>query len=404
MIIHRTPPKYPRRGPSCLLVLFVIFGIFVGAFVIQNADEVRDVIIPTPTMEPTRSATEYALLASISQDRNEQDAAIGYYEEAIRLDATRPQFYIELINLLVDAGRAEEALTWAEDVTLLANDDPQVWTVYAAALLANGDRLINQGDATGANLQYAEAIQAANQALALDPQNATALAYVAGGLISQRDPNLYEEAQIAAIEATLLDPNSAVARAYLADVYESQALRDAAREQWQLGIQANPNDPDLHIGLAYNYFAVGNTPNAILSFNQALEVDPDNAAAYDGLAFMYLQLGQPVQAQENALLAIEKDANMARAYGRLGEAYYAQNNYENAIDALITATNLYGEATSLNARFFYYLGSSYLRLSGENCPQAVPYLQQVADVFGAFQQFALEDLVFCREQSLQNTP
>jgi hypothetical protein len=49
-----------------LLVLFVAFGIAVGAFVIVNAEEVRQTIIPTPTPQPTRTATEYALLADLS--------------------------------------------------------------------------------------------------------------------------------------------------------------------------------------------------------------------------------------------------------------------------------------------------------------------------------------------------
>ena len=53
MIIERKDPPYPRRGPSCLLVIFIGVGIFLGIFVIQNAEEVRDVIIPTATPEPT---------------------------------------------------------------------------------------------------------------------------------------------------------------------------------------------------------------------------------------------------------------------------------------------------------------------------------------------------------------
>jgi hypothetical protein len=106
MVIKRTPPRYPRRGPSCLLVLFVIFGVAITMFVIQNADEVRDVIIPTPTPEPTRSATEYALLAEISQKDGSTAEAIGYYRQALRLDATKPEIYIRYIELLVEYGCA----------------------------------------------------------------------------------------------------------------------------------------------------------------------------------------------------------------------------------------------------------------------------------------------------------
>lgn len=404
MIIERKPPRYPRQGPSCLLVLFVLFGIVVGGFIIQNADEVRDVIIPTPTPEPTRSATEYALLATFAIDENSLDEAITYYEEAIRLDATKPQFYIDLVNLLVETGRPEEALSWAADAAILAPENEAVWTAYAAAHLANGDRLAGTGDINAANLQYAEAVQQADKALSINPQNATALAYSAGGLVLQGNAELYEQAQLRAEEATFLDPENADARYYLATVYTNQGFYDAAREQWQLGIQAAPNRSDLHMGLAYNFFADGRIPDAILSFNAALEVDPENAEAYDGLAYMYLQLGQYPQAEENAQQAIALDPTLARAYGRLGEAFYVQNNYERAVEALTQATALYGEPNALNARFFFYLANSYLRQGPSFCSQAVPLFEQVSQISFAFQESAQEGLVECRRAALEQSP
>lgn len=403
MVINDRPPRRPRQGPSCILVLFVLFGIVVSVFVFQNREEVRELIIPTPSPEPTRSATEYALLATLSYNDDELEEAIGYYKDAIRLDATRPQFYIELMNMLVEAGRPEEALMWAEDATLLDNNNDEVWVAYAAALLANGERLEASGDVTGAQLEYADATSKAEQALDINPQNATAMAYIAGGLVSQNNPNLYQEAQFRAEEATVLEPNNPIARLYLATIFENQGFREAAREQWQLGIQAAPSNPDLHMGLAFNFYATSRIPDAILSFKSAIEVDPDNAAAYDGLAFMYLQLGQIPLAEENALIAIEKDPSLARAHGRLGEAYYSQSNYQNAIDALTTATELYGDVTGQNARFFYYLGSSYVRISEDNCPIAVPYFEGVSGVINAFQEAALEELVNCRRVDLEAT-
>jgi tetratricopeptide (TPR) repeat protein len=153
MVIKRTDPRYPRQGPSCLLVIFVLFGIIVGLFVISNSEEVRDVIIPTPTPEPTRSATEFALLATLSEEDGEYMAAIEYYENAVRLDATKPQFFIDLITLLVKTGQPERALEVAEQAIILAPESDAVMTAVAAAHRANGDRLYDLGDPTGAELQ-----------------------------------------------------------------------------------------------------------------------------------------------------------------------------------------------------------------------------------------------------------
>ncbi len=401
MVIERKDPKYPRQGPSCLLIIFVIFGIVVGGFVIQNADEVRDIIIPTPTPEPTRSATEYALLADLSIDDGELAEALAYYEQAVALDSTKPKFYIDLINLYIQNGQPEEALSKAADASVLDPENEEVWTAYAAAHLANGDRLVDMGDINGADLEYAQAADMGLKAININPQNATALAYIAGGIISQGIPERFNEALKYAQDATTIEPDNATARYYLATVYTNQGYYDAAREQWQLGIQADPARADLHMGLGYNFFAAGRIPDAILSFKQAIEVDPENASAYDGLAYMYLQLGQLPQAEENALKAIELDPQMARAYGRLGESYYQQNNYDLAIDALTEAVALYGEPTDLNARFFYFLGSAYLRKGPENCPEAVPYFQQASEVFTYYQEFALEGLTECRRVQLE---
>src|SRR5210317_1403664 len=107
MIIQRKPPRHPRKGPSCLLVIFVLFGIAVSTYVIQNRDDVREIIIPTPTPEPTRSATEYAVLAELSKDDGQLQEAIDFYEQAIALDGTKPEFFIRLINLLVQQNQAE---------------------------------------------------------------------------------------------------------------------------------------------------------------------------------------------------------------------------------------------------------------------------------------------------------
>ncbi len=404
MEIKRTPPRYPRKCPSCLLVLFVIAGILVGAFIITNAEQVRDTIIPTATPEPTRSATEFALLADLSERDGELEEAVGYYETAVRLDATKPEFYIRLINLLVKINQPERALEVAEQATVLAPDNEDVWTATAAAHIANGDRLENAGDPTGANLEYAQAVQAAASAIAINPYNATAFAYKAAGLVFPQDPAKYDEAQEAASTAVELEPDNAIARLYMANTLELQAYYAAAREHYQLGIDADPTLTDLYTGLAYNYFGTGSTSEAILTFQDAIAVDPANAVAFDGLAYMYLQLGELPLAKENAARAIELDPNMARAYGRLGEAYFKEPNYDKAIEELETAVKLYDEPTDINAYFFNMLANAYIYKDLALCPQAIPLFEAVSRTNSFTREAALEGLEECRRAQLETTP
>jgi tetratricopeptide (TPR) repeat protein len=405
MIIDRKPPRYPRRGPSCLFMLSALGGIVFGFLVILNADLVRDNILPTPTPEPTRSAAEFALLAELSEQDGEMVEATDYYETAINLDATRPELYIRLIDVLVRQNQAEKALEYAERATLLAPDRDDVWTAVAAAFIANGDRLVMMGDRAGANLQYAEAYLAALEATRINDQNATAYAYAAAGQVLQADFAKLEEAQQLADTAVFLDGSNPHARLYMGSVFTNFGRYNEALEQYQLGIEANPNFADLYIGLAYSYFATSRVPEAIVTFENALRVDPNNATAYDGLAYMYLQLGVDAEAVEHAQQAVELNPNMARAYGRLGHAYFRQSNYPEAIEALIIATEMYRNPTSLNALFFNRLGHAYLRSGTENCDKALPIFESVLEVAlsGSFEEsFAREGLEECRRALIQN--
>ncbi len=406
MIIQRKPPRYPRRGPSCLLVIFVIFGIAVSLYVIQNAEDVRSAIIPTPTAEPTRSATEFAVLAELSREDGSYTEAINFYNQAIEQDPTNPQFYIRIVSLLAQEHSSEEAVDRAEQATVLDPENDAVWTAAAAAYLAEGDRLSDLGDTNAANLQYANAAQAARKAININPNNATALAYAAGGTVLQGDPEKYEQAQLFADDAVRIEPNNPIARYYMATVFTYQGRYTEAAEQYQLGIEADRTNTALHIGLAYNYYGTGSTSEAILSFEDALAIDPNNAEAYDGLAYMFLQLGDAPTAETNALEATRLNPDMARAQGRLGEAYFLQNNYPDAVAALEKAVTLYGRATELNARFFNMLASAYIRRDLNECSLAVPLFEQVLDVTTneLLVASANEGLLECRRATLGSEP
>jgi tetratricopeptide (TPR) repeat protein len=374
--------------------------------VIQNDEEVRSEIIPTPTPEPTRSATEMAVLAELSHSDGNVEEAIAYYEEAIRLDGTNPEVYIRLIDLLVNEGDGERAVEKAEQATVLAPESDAVWTAAAAAYLAEGDRLFDMGNLNDADLAYANAAQAARKAISINPENATAYAYVAGGMVLQEDPEQYEQAEIFADDAVRLEPDNPIARLYMGTVFTYQGRYPEALEQYQLGLEADPSNPALHISLAYNYFGSSRIPDALLSFDDAIAVDPDNATAYDGRAYMYIQLGDAPLAQENALEAVRLNPNMARAQGRLGEAYFRQNNYQEAIVALEKAVALYQTPSDLNARFFEMLATAYVRRDLNDCPQAVPLFEQVLDA--TFNELiiasAQEGLLECRRASLDTAP
>ena len=380
-------------SPSTLVA--IVFAL--GVYVVGNAEEVREAIVPTPTPEPTRSAVEHATSASLYERDGEYEEAIAAYDKAIELDPTNVNYYMNLISLLTVTGRAEEALERAEQAKVLAAGDPQVWSSVASAHLANGNRLGETGNPVSAELQYQEAINAADQATSIDPNNAEAYAYMAQAL-AQLGLERYDEAVENASLAVELAPESPMTRRAMAIVYELGGRYDSAIEEYLIALDANPNLIDMRIDLAYLYFFTERRQQAILTLQDVIELDPTNAAAYDGLAYFYFVLGEYPDAERNAYEAVQLDQDMTRAHAHLGAAYFKQSKYDTAIEELEIAVGDYDEVTTSNATYFNMLGYAYYYK--ERCDEAEPLFRTVLEA--GPDQIAIDNandgLELCRQQ------
>ena len=141
MIINLSPSPYPRRGgPSCMTLILVFFAAGAGMYLFSNVEQVVDVIVPTVTPEPTRSAESFAFSAALYNRDGDTEKAIDSYRKAIALDPDNSNYYIDLINLLTIEGDAEEALEIAEQVSLIAPDDAEVLVAVSSAYLTHENR------------------------------------------------------------------------------------------------------------------------------------------------------------------------------------------------------------------------------------------------------------------------
>jgi tetratricopeptide (TPR) repeat protein len=383
----------------------VAVSFVLGAFVVSNAEEVREAISPTPTPAPTRSAAEFATSAALYERDGEIDNAIEAYQQAISLDADNVNYYMDLIDLLTARGQTvdiEEALDRSNQVKVKAPGDSNVWASVASAHLSNGNRLAETGDQMGAGLQYQEAINAGQQAVDIDPNNAEAYAYMAQAM-AQLGPERYNEAIENAALGVELDPESPVTRRAMAAVYELGGHYDQAIEEYLLALDANPNLVDLRIDLAYLYFFTERRQQGILALQEVLEIDPNNADAYDGLGYFYFVLGQYPDAEENAFEAVRLDPEMTRAHAHLGAAYFQQSKYDTAIEELEIAVEAYNEVTTANATYLNMLGRAYY--FKDRCDDARPLFDRV--LAAAPDEYAVsraqEGLELCRQQQIDSS-
>ncbi|MFW6068126.1 MAG: tetratricopeptide repeat protein [Chloroflexota bacterium] len=402
MEIQRKPPRHPGSGPSCLVVLLVLSAFGLGMLVVSNADQVRDVIIPTATPEPTRSAAEHATSAALYERDGEHESAVEAYERAIELDSSNINYYMRLIELLITIDRPEDALQRAEQAMVISSEQAGVWVALSSAHLANAYRLRETGDPAGAELEFQETINAAAQATELDPNLADGYAYMAEALVAL-GPERFDEALDNASLAVDLEPNSAVTRQAMALVFEMRGLYDNAIQEYLAALDNDPSRTDIRTNLAYLYFFTDRRQQAILTLQEVIEMDPNNADAYDGLAYFYFVLGQYPRAEENAFQAVQLDPDMTRARAHLGAAYFQQSKYDTAIEELSIAVDAYDNVSTSNATYFNMLGRAYYYQN--SCDQARPYFEQVLSA--APDEFAIsqaeEGIELCRQQDLQGT-
>jgi superkiller protein 3 len=378
-------------------VLAAVAGV---AVLVANAEEVRDTFISPPTPQPTRSPASYATSGALLRDDGEYEEAIAAYEQAITLDNSQVGYYIPLIELYTLVGDPGAALEWEEQATTLSEGNKELLVALAAAHLAHGDRLAEIGDPAGADLAYEQAARLAREATDLDPNDAEAYAYLAGALAAQ-GPDQLTFAQEAAQIAIELDPGNPIIHRYMAAVLEVQGLYDSAIEQYTLALENNPPMPaELYIGLAYNQYAVGNIPGAILTFQEAIDVDPENADAYEGLGYMNFLIGEYPAAQENLQKAVNLDPAMVRGHAHLGAAHFRQFNYPAAIAELTVAIEEYEKVTFANAPYFVMLGLAHYR-NDENCGAAEPLFEAVLAVVPDDEN-AIEGLDLCHAVELQS--
>lgn len=358
----------------------IVFVVIAGAvfMLASNANTVIEAIVPTPTPEPTRSAASYATSASLYQRDGKYEEAISSYENAIQLDSDNPAYYVSLIRLLTLTNRPDDALFWAERVIMLEPNNDQVLAAAAAAYLLNAERLAEVGEREEADLQYQRAIDGAQQATQINPNNADAYAYLAGALILQNRDN-FSRAQEMVDTAVALDPENAVVRYYRGIVLETQGFYAQAIDEYETAVRLDPTYVDPALSLAYSYFYSDNRQRAILILRDLIEANPTDANAHDALGWFYFLAGQYPEAETYLEEAVALDPDMVRARAHLGATYFRQFNYVNAIPELEAAISEFGGVTPTRALFYNMLGFSYFRQDG-NCGKAVPLFQQVVDL------------------------
>jgi tetratricopeptide (TPR) repeat protein len=295
------------------------------------------------------------------------DKAIAAYREAVHVDPSDADSWAQLVRVEIyssalqtteaeRAARLQQALQSAQQATALAPDDSTAHAMLAFALDWNADpSLVDEAQVQS---YLTQADQEAIRALQLDATNTLALAFYAEILV---DEQKWTQAEQYIKEAVSRDPSLMDVHRVYAYVLESLGQYNLAIQEYDKAIAIAPKLTFLHLRAGANYRQLGfdspNEVNRTQLFEQSLayfakaasineELRIQDPTPYLSISKTYSQQGEYFIAARNVQRALEFQPDNADFYGQLGVIYFKSRNYEGSIPALECAVvGCVGEAS-----------------------------------------------------------
>lgn len=249
---------------------------------------------------------------------------VGQQFLTARAEVTKAGATLQQVNLQVTDAIQQQAAAVAQ--ANAARD------LVATATVEQGQAVVAQRTSFARENIASTKVAIANATLAPVPVTLTAVAVDIADVVTQQ--NITNEISNASLSLTAQDNAGAI---QIVD---------------QL-IQDYPDEATAFIGRGVILETVGKIPEAIESFQKAIEMDTQgdySSYAYSGLGRIYLNSNEFDKAIESLKHAIEEDENNVEAYMNLGFAYFTQKDYAQAVQAFSSAIDVDPSSDAYNAR------------------------------------------------------
>ncbi|MGB7342116.1 MAG: tetratricopeptide repeat protein [Phototrophicaceae bacterium] len=380
----RTPKRYRgsqrRQVFSCqrfLLLLILVILIIAGVGIYEMRDALQpnvSVIVNNgmeqvnawqstqfaPTVEPTRDPSSVLIDADNEWQAGRIGFALNSYRQVINSLPNDVDVYMRLSEGYLTRGNITDAFEYA-DATVTANPfSADAWATRSLIHSWNGD--------------FADGIANAQQALAIDPDNARATAYLAYAYFQAGQGEL---ARSRAEDAIQLDPNQWAGYWMRGLVQENILPIDyiAAQTDFETAYNIARIQNPAMAGIAGSALgrvvnALGNPQRAVELYNEMLTIDNGNREVLYYLGITHFRdLGEWADAQEIFTDCVDIAPEDASCWYFLGRSRNSLGDQDGAIIALEEAIDL----NTSSARHYWWL-ASILRNS-RSCAAATEYLE-----------------------------
>ncbi len=210
-----------------------------------------------------------------------------------------------------------------------------------------------------------------NNKKALDLNSTLAPVYVTRGIIEE-GRGRHAEAVEALETALKLEPINASAGRELANVYEAMGKLDQAESIFKKDAALRPSDWTSLYDLGMFYYRQGRYQEAAPLLHRMTELAPDNNSGYTGLGAVYWMQGQ----YEDAASSFRRSLDLrptASAYTSLGTVYFFMGRCPDAVEQMKKAVDLVPKRD----QFWGNLGDAYACVEGKKNESVKAYERAV---------------------------
>lgn len=262
-----------------------------------------------------------ALLAS---DRNDLNAAIAGFREALRRDPTLVGAWQDLGVAFIKQQRWNDAVETFNELTRRQSDSVDAAYFHALALYNAG--------------RSRDAESEARRALRLDA-GASAAHTLLGLTLFTRD-GASVEARDALMQAAALDPTNFDAHYYLGRVQGDMRDYVAAIRSLSTAVKLNPKHAFARFLYGYALEVTGELDAALAEYQALIQLDENSAFGQLGLGALLVKQGKLEEAVAALRRSIALDASIAEAHWSLGRALALAKRYPEAAEAFQKSVEL----------------------------------------------------------------
>jgi tetratricopeptide (TPR) repeat protein len=251
-----------------------------------QVSEAKDLLLRLAENGVTSADLE-ALLGNCYESERQPGLALRAYQRAIQADASRIDYYEDLISLLLYSRKTNDALVEVSHALSIAPKDARPWVWkgnvelrrnalndamesyrHAADLdISNADAIVGKAAVYFATGQSDAAIAEYRAAITRFPKDSRFYVACAEMLLASPDSlQLQEQAENLLQKAVKLTPQSAEAHYLLGQLAMQQNRLKDAEKELSLSLQADPDRSKSHFALSVVYRRMGRTDEATKEF------------------------------------------------------------------------------------------------------------------------------------------